>query len=403
VKIWTEKAIARLSDTDHGTSRELELLTILGVSMPITKGNTPETKSALMRALDLAKSLKDYRYQIRILDALCVFHLRLAEYKTAFELAGEIEAAIPTACDSDTMQSADWLLGVASHFLGNHNLARSYSTTALKYPPLSHRAGIVRIGGEPRLHARCAIARTLWLEGRFEQAMSEGRSTIDEARASDHTVSLCIALAWIIPIFLWIGEFETAEPYITLLIDKTDEYSLAPYQAIARGLQGELFVRRNQLAAGIERLSYSVAMLQKVRHEMFITEFTSVLADATAAGGRVRRGLKTIEEALARIDRASETLYLPEALRIRGEILVSADLSDPTAAEKDFELSLDWARRQSALSWELRSAISLANLWNRLGRVAEARALLLPVYARFEKGFATPDLRAAGNLLERLG
>jgi predicted ATPase len=398
---WTEKAITRLTVSDRGTNRELELLTILGVSMPITKGNTAETKSALMRALDVAKSLKDYRYQIRILDALCVFHLRLAEYKTAFELAGEIEAAIPTACDLDTMQSADWLLGVASHFLGNHNQARSYSTTALNYPPLSRRAGILRMGGEPRLHARCAIARTLWLEGHFGQALSEGRRTVDEARTSEHTVSLCIALAWITPIFLWIGELETAEQYIALLIDKTDEYSLTPYQAIAHGLRGELLVRRHQLPAGIELLSYSVASLQKVGHEMFITEFTSVLAEACAASGRVRRSVKIIEEALARIDRTGETLYLPEALRIKGEILASADLPDLTTAEKDFQLSLDWARRQPALSWELRTATSLANLWRRQGREAEARALLSPVYARFEK-FAAPDLWAAGSLLNRL-
>ena len=37
---------------------------------------------------------------------------------------------------------------------------------------------------------------------------------------------------------------------------------------------------------------------------------------------------------------------------------------------------LDWARRQGALSWELRAATSLARLWRDQHRVEEARALL---------------------------
>jgi predicted ATPase len=161
-------------------------------------------------------------------------------------------------------------------------------------------------------------------------------------------------------------------------------------------------VRQSQFAAGVERLGNSVAALQTIGHEMFIVEFTSVLAEAFAASGRIRRGLKTIDEVLARIDRTGETLYLPEALRIKGEILASVDFHDPTTAEEAFRSSLDWARRQPAPSWELRSATSLANLWRRQGRDAEARALLSPVYACFDTRFATSDLRAAGNLLDRL-
>jgi predicted ATPase len=61
--------------------------------------------------------------------------------------------------------------------------------------------------------------------------------------------------------------------------------------------------------------------------------------------------------------------------------------------------SLDWARRQQALSWELRAAISLAELWRGQQRVAEARELLDSVYARFTEGFATADLQHARTLL----
>ena len=57
------------------------------------------------------------------------------------------------------------------------------------------------------------------------------------------------------------------------------------------------------------------------------------------------------------------------------------------------------ARRQGALSRELRSATSLARLWRGQKRVNEARKLLGPVYRRFTEGFETADLVAAKALL----
>jgi predicted ATPase len=67
-----------------------------------------------------------------------------------------------------------------------------------------------------------------------------------------------------------------------------------------------------------------------------------------------------------------------------------------------FRQALDWARRQGALSWELRAATNLAQLWRNGGRSNEARELLKPVYDRFTDGFATADLRAAKSLIEEM-
>jgi len=50
----------------------------------------------------------------------------------------------------------------------------------------------------------------------------------------------------------------------------------------------------------------------------------------------------------------------------------------------------------------LRAATSLALLWRDQGRLAEAMALLRPVYDRFTEGFGTADLKAAKALLDAL-
>ena len=67
-----------------------------------------------------------------------------------------------------------------------------------------------------------------------------------------------------------------------------------------------------------------------------------------------------------------------------------------------FRKALDVARRQSAKSWELRAATSLARLWQQQGRKEEARELLAPVYEWFTEGFDTRDLKDAKALLDEL-
>jgi predicted ATPase len=61
---------------------------------------------------------------------------------------------------------------------------------------------------------------------------------------------------------------------------------------------------------------------------------------------------------------------------------------------------LEVARRQSAGSWELRVATSLAKLRDRQGRSHEAKTLLSGAYGKFTQGSETSDLLQARSLLE---
>jgi predicted ATPase len=115
------------------------------------------------------------------------------------------------------------------------------------------------------------------------------------------------------------------------------------------------------------------------------------------------QGLATIDEALARSERSEERWSVAELLRIKGELVVLQGASGAKrVTEEHFRQSLDWARRQGALSWELRSAASLARLLRDQRHSAEARSLLQPVYDRFIEGFDAADLKAAKGLLDSL-
>ena len=125
------------------------------------------------------------------------------------------------------------------------------------------------------------------------------------------------------------------------------------------------------------------------------------LAEALAQAGRIAEGLALVE---AGIEQSEGGWLTPELLRLKGELLLLQ--STPAVAETAedlFRQALDGARRQEALSWELRAATSLARLLRDQGRSADAIACLQPVYDRFTEGFGTADLIAAKQLLDELG
>jgi predicted ATPase len=93
---------------------------------------------------------------------------------------------------------------------------------------------------------------------------------------------------------------------------------------------------------------------------------------------------------------------MPEVLRIKGSILAKHDEPDFASVNDHFTQALELARRQGALSWELRCATSFARLLSDQGRSADATALLQSVYDQFTEGFATADLKAAKALLDDL-
>ena len=76
--------------------------------------------------------------------------------------------------------------------------------------------------------------------------------------------------------------------------------------------------------------------------------------------------------------------------------------SDRCEAEQCLLDSLRLARDHRALSFELRTGMSLARLWVATGQRDNALDLLTSIYSRFSEGFQTLDLASAAKLLDEL-
>jgi predicted ATPase len=171
------------------------------------------------------------------------------------------------------------------------------------------------------------------------------------------------------------------------------------WNALGGCLKGTLLLARGDIA-GLELLRTALHWLREHRLSFRYSAFLGTLAQGMGAAGQTADARMAIDEALERCERSEERWCLPELLRIKGELLRRQGTADAIeAAEDHFKQALERARWQEALSWELRAATSLAELWHRRGKTAEADQLLSSVYGRFTEGFETADLKTARALI----
>ena len=102
------------------------------------------------------------------------------------------------------------------------------------------------------------------------------------------------------------------------------------------------------------------------------------------------------------VDKTGERVHEAEIHRLKGELLLQQSPDNSAEAETSFHQAITIAQNQSAKSWELRAATSLARLWWQQGKRDEARELLGDVYGWFTEGFDTADLKDAKALLDEL-
>lgn len=102
------------------------------------------------------------------------------------------------------------------------------------------------------------------------------------------------------------------------------------------------------------------------------------------------------------MDFYEEHCWKAELYRLKGILLQQQGSEPQSAVENCFYHSLSIARSQQAKSFELRTATSLAKLWQSQGKRQEAHDLLAPIYTWFTEGFDTVDLKDAKALLDEL-
>jgi class 3 adenylate cyclase/predicted ATPase len=394
-----------LPETPERTQREVDMLIALGASLATTKGETaPEVEQTFIRAQYLCQHLDDPHQLFRVLRGLWRSYFVRAELQTAHALGKELLALAQHVQDPMMLVAAHLPLGNTLYQLGAVASAHTHFAQGIAlYDSQQHRAPAFMYGEDLGVYCRSFSASTLWYLGYPDQALARCQEALTLAQQRTHPLSLSQALGVAAQFHHLRREGSAAQECAEASIHLGMEQGFPLITARGAVLRGWALVQQGQTQAGIEQIHQGLSAFRATGAEALRSRFLPLLAEAHGIIGEPEAGLTVLTEALALVDTTGERWYEAELYRLKGELLLQQSADNHAEAETCFHHALEIARNQQAKSFELRTATSLARLWQQQGRRQEAYDLLASVYHWFTEGFDTADLKDAKALLDALG
>jgi class 3 adenylate cyclase/tetratricopeptide (TPR) repeat protein len=289
-------------------------------------------------------------------------------------------------------------------YLGELRKALDEGKKALDlYDPSRAGRWIELVGNDVRTSVGVCTSQAIWMLGDPDRAAQVSDQKDADSRRLGHPFDIGWALTWGAYVF----DYRREPECLLARADEADrlarEQSIPVlYNALVPVGQGLARLRMGQLSESIALLRRGIDAWNAVGGHLNVPYMKAALAEALARQGDLDAGARLVDDCLEQIERPGwrERVWLPELLRLKGWMCILQ--GKRVEAEGHLRASIDWARRQEARSWELRSATTLAELLIESQQRGAARELLEPVYKQFANSFETHDLKAARSLLEQL-
>jgi predicted ATPase len=391
--------------------QELALQLALGAPLTMLEGHAAaEVQQVYARAFLLSQAMPVGPQQFSVLRGLWFHAFDQARYQTAHELAQQCLAIAERLHDPALHHEAYRMLWGPLFMTGDLLAARDHIERAIALIDHSHRRpreadrtldpGVLSLG---------YASWTLWALGYPDQARARSREAGALAERLSHGYTRVFALHHAGMLHQFLRDLDYVQANADLVVPLSRKGGFV--RCLAGGLmrQGWARAERGAPLEGIALIQEGLGLWRQMGVELGQPVLLSHLAEAYGRAGWTDEGLRVIAEALQVAHRTSERYYEPELLRLRGELLLQLAGSRPgdsdgatreREAEDSFVQARDLAGQRQARSLELRATASLARLWHRSGKEADAHHILATSLAWFTEGFATPDLREAKALLD---
>lgn len=398
-------SLARLPETPERIRDEVALLTTLGPALIATKGHAaPEVERAYVRARELCREMQETPHLFRVLRGLSMLYLNRAELQQVRALAEQRLSLAQRERDPALLLGAHDALGAILYHRGEFASARIHLEQGIMLSHTQRRHGRAIQDAATDHGVACLghLAWVLWFLGAPEHARRRSREGIALAQELAHPFSLVQALYWGAQLHQFCRDARAAQERAQAAIAVATAQGFAQQQAQGLLLHGWALVQQGRRDEGIAQMRQGLDGWEATGAQLLRPYYLALLAEAYGQGGQADEGLRLLSEALASAHNTGERSYEAELYRLQAELWLACDAEQHGAAEVCFRQALDVARGQQARSLELRAATSLARLWQRQGKHAEARRLLAEVHGWFAEEGDTADLLEAKGLLVEL-
>lgn len=383
--------------------QELELLMAIGAPTVVLRGyGSPDAREIYSSARELCERLGTVS-SAPILRGLALASIGRSEIDKAYELGEELLSMAETERDNFLMVEAHYVLGVSTFWRGDFEASRDHLQKSIAlYSPDHHRDHVNLFAQDPKVVCLSRLGYSLWHLGYPEQAMAIGESALALGDALGNPVSLSYATTFMMMLTNDCREMHRTEELTAAQAALSRDRQLSFYEPLRVVFSGWLEVQRGKMTPGIATIREGIARYHAMGQDLHLPYSLMLLARAHLLSADPSAALDVISDCFEFAERTSHRYLGAELHRLRAEALIARDPTNDREIEVAFGRAIEVARRQSAKSFELRSALGLARWRESSGsddQKSDACRRLQEVYSWFTEGHGTADLAEAREFL----
>jgi class 3 adenylate cyclase/predicted ATPase len=403
-----KRALELLQTLPAGPERTREALgleVMLGQAMIAGRGYAaPETKDVLLTAKTHIDETTDPAQTFSVLYGIWACYYVGGEVAMQRAAAADFLAEAERVGDTGALCLSHRTLGTTYVTMGEFAAGREHLERARAlYDPERHAGLRYQYGQDIGATADSYLCWALWHLGYVDQASEVAAEAMKRADAVSHPFTLVYTICHargMMDIFR--RQPANTRSYARLVISLCIEHGFPFWGAGGRILDGWAATCQGRVDEGLKELRAGLGGWRQTGARLWLPIFLALQAEAYAKAGYSDKALDVVDEALTISDETGERWAIAEVLRIKARLLLAVGGADANKIETVLGKSLQIARQQGAVCWELRTACDLARLLHSQGRSVEAIDLLQSSYAQFSEGFETADLRDARALMATL-
>jgi predicted ATPase len=364
--------------------RRLLILLALGqASIPLRGYGHSQTVAAFTRAQELVRTMPEAPHRFSVFYAVWVALYIRGEHDRALDAAhGMVREAehdgssshLLTALRSLAMSQV--ITGAAVGALESFTRATDLSSSLRPRSREERIALADRFSTEPDIATGFHLGLTLWCLGRPDDAQGVVTEALASARALGHVHTLCHALAYSSVIAAFNRSVDEALALSAEAIEVADRHDLEMWKGYGSIIHAHARWQCGEGETAIRLMERGFAWLARTQTGHSVPVHYAVHARSLASAGRFQEAERYAGMVDTELKSGSERYYWPECHRLLGDYLHLCPGRDPADIECAYLSALSLARAQSARTWELHAALSLARFWADHGKRGAAADLL---------------------------
>lgn len=310
---------------------------------------TEDGSDAYRNVMRLSEATGDPEAAIRALDGLFGTSFNSARFSDAEWASNQLKEIGRTDGNTKALVLGLQFGGMCAFARGSFPAAREALLEAL-----DHRQHANEVGSDFPSMSMLYLSWTLQILGETDAAMELFRAAEMEARGqADYRLAAYLGNGCILMSFR--QDVATLERLVDELVPLATRNGFQLWLNFASFFSGWAKAASHKDASGLAQMKHICDNMGD--QEVDKTCYLGVLTDGYLRMGRIDEATAALNQGLRLAGRTGEHYYMPELLRLRGELLRQTDR--PAEARTSFQEAISLARDQGAKTWEERAKQSL--------------------------------------------